>query len=153
MHILPPGCGYSVDCKTSWISYCIFTHIHSIFTQTCVCVCVQILTIDFDTFLSPQKAFSFISHDLLLEKHLFTFIHIVKKSSKSITAYPFALVGMLCSVEILFSFLPSRWPLSSKGIICQTIYKSHHVLYHFDVLGHGCLGFPSLIISEELDHT
>lgn len=56
------------------------------------------------------------------------------------------------SVEIIFSFLTSRWPLSSRGIICQTIYKSHHVLYRFDVLGHGCLGFPGLIISEELDH-
>lgn len=56
------------------------------------------------------------------------------------------------SLEIILFFLLSRWPLSSRGINCQAIYKSNHVHYHFDVLGHGCLAFPSLIVSEVLDH-
>lgn len=71
-----------------------------------MCVCVQTPTINFDSLSPPPKKkkknhwkaeeISFMSHNLLPEKHLFTFIHIFKKSSKSITAYPFALAGTLC---------------------------------------------------------
>lgn len=87
MHSLPVGCGYSMNCKTSWISYCMF----SIFYNLCVCLGTN--SINLISYLAPPskktpnphwkaEEFSFMSYYFFLEKHLFTFIHRFKSSSK-----------------------------------------------------------------------
>lgn len=70
---------------------------------------------------------------------------------RAVRVLPFTPLLQEGCLETIFSFLPSKWPLSGQGMLCPTVQR-YHVLYHFDVLGHGYLGFPRLIISEEIVH-